>query len=232
MAKSPIESFSTVFLVAGLSFFAFSFVASGLVPWLMMSKVPTKSLDQLTKDVPPSFAKLSRDYPEAFKKHYGDVSSSSYKKALDLGYKSYIAEACWHCHSQQVRPVSNESARWGKVGTADEYSNVLQQPQMMGTRRVGPDLFREAGRRSNDWHMAHFYDPRSVVPVSVMPKFTWFFDKNKEPNERGLAMVTYMNWLGSWNHDSKDELRASIPSSVRAPLPVEETATKKKKRRS
>lgn len=216
MAKSPIERFSTVFLVAGLSFFAFSFIASGLIPWMMMNKVPTKSLDDLAKDIPPTFYKLAQEYPIEFKKYYGEANTESYKKALSLGRDVYIAEACWHCHSQQVRPISNEPSRWGKVSTADEYQNVLQLPQMMGTRRVGPDLFREAGRRSNDWHMAHFYKPVNVVPSSVMPEFTWFFDSNKRPNERGLAIVTYVNWLGSWNKDSTDEMLMSIPKANRA----------------
>ena len=216
MAKSPIERFTTIFLVAGLSFFGFSFLASGLVPWLMMKKIPIQSLADLSKKVPPSFATLAKDYPVEFKKYYGEPNSENYAKAIDLGYHSYIAEACWHCHSQQIRPISNEGARWGKVSTADEYSNVLQLPQMMGTRRVGPDLIREAGRRSNDWHMAHFLRPRNVVPTSVMPEFTWFFDENHQPNERGLAIVTYMNWLGSWLPPAKDEMMESMPDSVRA----------------
>ncbi len=59
MAKSPIERFGTIFLVAGLTFFVFSFISSGLVPWLMMNKVPTKSLDDLAKDIPASFYKLA-----------------------------------------------------------------------------------------------------------------------------------------------------------------------------
>lgn len=218
MAKSPIERFSTVFLVAGISFFAFSFISSGLIPWLMMNKIKTQSLDDLSKTPPPTFAQLAADYPQEFKKYYGEANSASYKKALALGRDTYIAEACWHCHSQMVRPISNEPTRWGKVSTADEYQNVLQLPQMMGTRRVGPDLFREAGRRTNDWQMAHFFKPTNVVPSSVMPEFTWFFDKNKRPNERGLAIVTYVNWLGSWNKDTVDEMKMSLPKANRAAM--------------
>ncbi len=216
MAKSPIERFSTIFLIAGVSFFAFSFIASGLVPWLMMNKLHTKTMDELAKDMPASFTKLSQDYPTEFKKHFGTANSASYKEALILGKDIYVAEACWHCHSQQVRPISNEPARWGKVSTADEYQNELQLPQMMGTRRVGPDLFREAGRRPNDWHMAHFFKPTNVVPSSVMPEFTWFFDNHQRPNKKGLAIVTYVNWLGSWNKDSTDEMLQSIPKENRA----------------
>ena len=33
---------------------------------------------------------------------------------------------------------------------------------MFGTRRVGPDLSREGGRRSNDWHAVHFFQPTTL----------------------------------------------------------------------
>ena len=32
-----------------------------------------------------------------------------------------------------------------------------------------------------------------------MPEYPWFFDGSPDrPNERGLAMITYVQWLGSW----------------------------------
>lgn len=216
MAKSPIERFSTIFLVAGVIFFAFSFISSGLVPWLMMNKIPTQSMDDIAKKIPKGFYQLATDYPKEFKEHYGTANAESFKKAVGLGRDIYIAEGCWHCHSQMVRPVSNEGLRFGAVSYAAEYQNVLQMPQMMGTRRVGPDLIREAGKHTNDWQMAHFYKPTDVVPVSVMPEFTWFFTKDKRPNEKGLAIVTYMQWLGSWVKDSTDEMINSIPIANRA----------------
>jgi hypothetical protein len=30
-----------------------------------------------------------------------------------------------------------------------------------------------------------------------MPRYTWFYD-GEEPNERGIAIITYVQWLGSW----------------------------------
>jgi cbb3-type cytochrome oxidase cytochrome c subunit len=80
-----------------------------------------------------------------------------------------------------------------------EYQNVLQRPVLFGTRRVGPDLSRESARRSNDWHAAHFYQPKSTTSWSVMPNYTWLFDGSPDkPNKRGLALITYMQFLGSW----------------------------------
>ncbi|MCO6455533.1 MAG: cbb3-type cytochrome c oxidase subunit II [Pirellulaceae bacterium] len=126
-------------------------------------------------------------------------------QALRLGRQVYIGEGCWHCHSQFVRPVSNESKRWGEVSRTWEYQNELQRPVMFGTRRVGPDLSREGGRRGNDWHTVHFFQPQVVSPNSPMPPYPWLFDAGQDgvktpdlPNQRGLALITYIQWLGSW----------------------------------
>jgi len=60
-------------------------------------------------------------------------------------------------------------------------------------------LSREGGRRGNDWHAVHFFDPSSVSPDSPMPRYNWLFDGSPDqPNERGLALITYVQWLGSW----------------------------------
>ena len=195
--EKTIERFQFIFLVAGLGFFILAFFVSGIVTVNAVSGLPYTTIDMIAKDVSPYFTALSQQYPEQFAKYYpGGPTSENYKKALLLARNTYIAEACWHCHSQQVRPVANESVRFGPVSTAAEQQNELRRPQLMGPRRVGPDLSRESGFRSNDWHVAHFYDPRSVAPTSVMPRYTWFFD-GTQPNDRGLAMIAYMQWLGS-----------------------------------
>lgn len=70
---------------------------------------------------------------------------------------------------------------------------------MFGTRRVGPDLTREGGRRSSDWHAVHFYRPTDLSEGSPMPEYPWFFDGSPDkPTKRGLALITYVQWLGSW----------------------------------
>jgi cbb3-type cytochrome c oxidase subunit II len=127
------------------------------------------------------------------------VSEEACAEALRLGRQIYVGEGCWHCHSQFVRPVSNESRRFGPVAKTEEYDNELQRPVLFGTRRVGPDLSREGGRRGNDWHAVHFYEPTVVSNNSPMPRYPWFFDGSPDkPNRRGLAIMTYVQWLGSW----------------------------------
>ena len=73
---------------------------------------------------------------------------------------------------------------------------------MFGTRRVGPDLSREGGRRSNDWQAVHLFKPVTLSPGSPMPEYPWLFDgAPDQPTKRGLALLTYLQWLGSW-HES------------------------------
>lgn len=207
------ESKSGVLLIAGLGFFFLAFLASGLVPWLLYAHIHEQTAEEVVNhNLLVQFRDLHRRYPEAFKKHFGKLTLEMERgdqerlwcaEALRLGRKVYTGEGCWHCHSQFVRPVSNEEIRWGPVAKSEEYANELQRPVMFGTRRVGPDLSREAGRHGNDWHVVHFFRPRMAVKESVMPDYPWFFDRNAadgpgEPNKRGFAIITYMQWLGSW----------------------------------
>ena len=193
-----MERFGASFLIAGVITFLLGFFLQGMMPVITLRKLPVASVQELARTIPAEFHQLAEDYPDEFHRYFGEVNSASLAHALEVGKANYIAEACWHCHSQFVRPVSKEDLRFGPVSTPPEYQNMMNLPHLFGTRRVGPDLIREAGKHSNDWHVAHFYDPRSVAPYSVMPSYPWFFDANKRPNERGLALVAYVQWLGSW----------------------------------
>lgn len=204
------ESKSGVFFVAGLIFFGFAFLSNAVVPMLMYQDLPEKTVEELVNpNVRYQFEDLSQRYPEQFKKYFGEPPTDPEQadawydakcaEAMRLGRKVYVGEACWHCHSQFIRPVSNESARWGPVSQSEEYQNELQRPVMFGTRRVGPDLSREGGRRSSDWHAVHFFRPTDLSVGSPMPSYPWFFDGSADkPNKRGLALITYVQWLGSW----------------------------------
>ena len=194
------EKKSGILLVGGLGFFLFAFLSNALVPMLMYRDLPEQTaLEVVNQNTLYQFEDLSVRYPEAFKQYVGDPTAENCAEILKLGRDVYVGEGCWHCHSQFVRPVSNESARWGAVAETWEYQNELQRPVMWGTRRVGPDLSREGGRRGNDWQAVHFWDPSSVSSDSPMPRYQWFFDGAPDkPNRRGLAIITYVQWLGSW----------------------------------
>jgi cytochrome c oxidase cbb3-type subunit II len=192
-----VERLGTILLGAGLFCFALAGIVTGYLPVAHLSRIEVKRLEEIAPTPTDDFLALAARYPEPFARHYGEPDAAAFHKALRRGRDVYIAEACWHCHSQFIRPVSNEHLRFGKVSWAAEYQNEMFLPHLFGTRRVGPDLIREAGRRSNDWHVAHFFDPTMVVPSSVMPRYTWFFE-GEVPNADGLAIVTYVQWLGSW----------------------------------
>ena len=194
------ETKAGVLLVGGLGFFLFAFVSNALVPIFMYQDLPEQTLAELPNaNLMYEFEDLSKRLPDSFREHFGEPTKENCAEALQMGRAIYTGEGCWHCHSQFVRPVSNESRRWGPVSRTEEYQNVLQRPVMFGTRRVGPDLSREGGRRSNDWHAVHFFRPQSVSAESPMPRYPWLFDGSPDkPNKRGLAVMTYVQWLGSW----------------------------------
>jgi cytochrome c oxidase cbb3-type subunit 2 len=90
------------------------------------------------------------------------------------GRDVYIREGCNVCHSQMIRPLRAETERYGHYSVAGEL--VYNHPFLWGSKRTGPDLARVGGRYSDDWHRAHLYNPRDVVPESNMPSFPWLFD--------------------------------------------------------
>jgi cytochrome c oxidase cbb3-type subunit 2 len=94
--------------------------------------------------------------------------------ALQLeGRDIYIREGCHTCHTQMIRPFRAETERYGHYSVAGEH--VYEHPFLWGSKRTGPDLARVGGRYSDDWHRAHLYNPRNVVPESKMPSYPWLF---------------------------------------------------------
>jgi cytochrome c oxidase cbb3-type subunit 2 len=85
------------------------------------------------------------------------------------GQDIYIREGCYNCHSQQIRPLRDEVARYGHYSLAAE--SMYDHPFQWGSKRTGPDLARVGGRYSDDWHVSHLVEPRDVVPESIMPSY-------------------------------------------------------------
>ncbi|MBK8645348.1 MAG: cytochrome-c oxidase, cbb3-type subunit I [Gemmatimonadetes bacterium] len=86
------------------------------------------------------------------------------------GRDLYIREGCFNCHSQQIRPLRFETERYGEYSKPGE--SVYEHPFLWGSRRIGPDLAREGGMKSNLWHLRHFQNPREVNAKSIMPAYT------------------------------------------------------------
>ena len=60
------------------------------------------------------------------------------------GRDLYIREGCVGCHSQMIRPLRAETARYGDYSKAGEF--VYDHPFLWGSKRTGPDLQREGGK--------------------------------------------------------------------------------------
>ncbi|MCK9543411.1 MAG: cytochrome-c oxidase, cbb3-type subunit II [Novosphingobium sp.] len=85
------------------------------------------------------------------------------------GRDIYVREGCYTCHSQMIRPFRDEVERYGHYSLAAE--SMYDHPFQWGSKRTGPDLARVGGRYSDEWHVQHLKDPRSVVPESIMPSY-------------------------------------------------------------
>lgn len=162
-----------VVLIAGLSFISLAVLIQAIIPaTLKETRTPT-----VTRTVRTGLGELAEVKAE----------TEPYSELLARGRAIYIREGCWYCHSMYVRPVTGETRRWGPVSQVGEYAYDI--PHTFGTRRIGPDLTRDGGKYGDDWHRAHFFNPRLVVPDSIMPGFTWLFMKHEDKEEEGQDQV-------------------------------------------
>jgi len=85
------------------------------------------------------------------------------------GKEVYKKDNCIACHSQLIRPFKSETDRYGQYSLSGEYA--YDRPFLWGSKRTGPDLHRVGNYRTSDWHANHMWDPKSVVPDSIMPAY-------------------------------------------------------------
>jgi cytochrome c oxidase cbb3-type subunit 2 len=129
--------------------------------------------------------------------------------ALQLsGRDLYIREGCVNCHSQMIRPFRAETERYGHYSTAGEF--VYDRPFLWGSKRTGPDLHRVGGRYSDEWHRVHLFNPRDVVPESIMPAYPWFEDTPLDASD----IRTKMRALRILGHPYSDEAIEAAPQML------------------
>jgi cytochrome c oxidase cbb3-type subunit I/II len=154
-----------VTLVAGVFFFFLAVVTQGVLPFVE----PSARTNDVTTVVRTDLGQLKWMLTEA----------TDYTPLQQLGRRVYLREGCWYCHSQYVRPVTGETRRWGPVSEAGEYAYDV--PHLFGTRRIGPDLTRVGLKYGDEWHLAHFWNPRMLTPDSIMAPLRGLFDAPEEP---------------------------------------------------
>jgi len=110
-----------------------------------------------------------------------------------LGRQVYIRNGCVYCHSQQVRDptFTTDVARgWGsRPSVPADY--VYDKPHLLGTMRTGPDLINVGVRLPDaQWHLLHLYQPRALVPWSIMPPYPFLFEHKETatPDETVLTI--------------------------------------------
>src|SRR6266516_3527637 len=100
------------------------------------------------------------------------------------GRNLFAQNNCYVCHSGYVRPQDVRESLYflyPKVSQPGDFFGSDQSPNLLGTERTGPDLSQESGWHPEDWQRAHFYDPRFVDPLSLMPPMkSLFSDKQIE----------------------------------------------------
>jgi cytochrome c oxidase cbb3-type subunit 2 len=154
-----------VALVAGVGFFFLALITQGILPFIE----PSARTSHVTAVVRTDFGQLKWMVSEA----------TDYTPIQQFGRQVYLREGCWYCHSQYVRPVTGETRRWGPVTEAGEYAYDV--PHLFGTRRIGPDLMRVGLKYSDEWHLAHFWNPRQLLPDSIMAPYRGLFNTPAQP---------------------------------------------------
>jgi cytochrome c oxidase cbb3-type subunit I/II len=154
-----------VALVAGIFFFFAALITQGFLPFFEPSARTTRVSSVVRTDL----GQLKWMITDA----------TDYTPLQQRGRAVYLREGCWYCHSQFVRPVTGETRRWGPVAESGEFAYDV--PHLFGTRRIGPDLLRVGLKYSDEWHYAHFWNPRMLSPDSLMAPYRGLFDT---PDER------------------------------------------------
>jgi cytochrome c oxidase cbb3-type subunit I/II len=218
-----MKNAKTVALVAGIFFISMAIFIQGLMPFILKES----TLKKVTRTVRTRLGLLEEVQGRTM----------PYPELVARGRRIYIREGCWYCHSMYVRPVAGEQRRWGPVSQVGEYAYDI--PHTFGTRRIGPDITREGGKHGDDWHRAHFFDARLMVPESIMPKFPWLYKKyekkeeakqqeggqagealdhqhvlpvesNYVPNADGEALIAFVQFLGT----QRGKWRDNFPSQI------------------
>jgi cytochrome c oxidase cbb3-type subunit 2 len=113
-----------------------------------------------------------------------DVADMRVYTPLELaGRNIYMREGCYACHSQMIRTLRDEVERYGPYSLAVE--SKYDHPMLWGSKRTGPDLARIGDKYSDAWQVKHLYNPRDVVPESVMPAYRWLLRNSLEAADLG-----------------------------------------------
>lgn len=104
------------------------------------------------------------------------------------GRHIYMREGCYACHSQMIRTLRDDVDRYGHYSLAAE--SKYDHPMLWGSKRTGPDLARLGEKYSDLWQTRHLYNPREVVPESIMPAYPWLLENELNTRKLDKHLVT------------------------------------------
>ncbi|RMG01323.1 MAG: cytochrome-c oxidase, cbb3-type subunit II [Nitrospirae bacterium] len=153
--------------------------------------------------------------------------------AVELeGRDIYIREGCNNCHTQTVRPLRTEVARYGEYSKPEEFA--YDRPFLWGSRRTGPDLNRVGGKYPDSWHYKHLNSPQSMFPRSNMPPYGWLAERKLDtsytvkkikvlgygytPEEVNAQITEYKRKVTSADYSSKEMRDRVTPPELRGEL--------------
>jgi len=174
------------------------------VGWLIVLTLLTVSVGGLVEIVPLFFQTSTTT---AVDRVGNPLDVKPYGPVQLVGRDIYVREGCYNCHSQMIRPFRAETERYGHYSVAGEF--IYDRPFQWGSKRTGPDLHRVGGRYSDEWHRAHLFNPRDVVPESNMPAFPWL---NRPANASDIEKK--MQVLRTLGHPYTDEQIAGARAAL------------------
>lgn len=153
-----------------------------------------------------------------------------------LGKRSYIANGCVACHTQQVRNIEMDKVWGSRPGIPADYALITRTDfwrntaTLMGTERTGPDLTNIGSRQpSLAWNLLHLYQPRSVVKASIMPAYQFLFKVKDEVDSDDVVVTVPDEYRKGVKgkivaSDEALHLVAYLQSLKQTPLPTGEVA--------
>jgi len=130
--------------------------------------------------------------------------------AEEHGRAIYASNGCWYCHSQYLRPQDWTGVKsfetLGRVAQAGDFA--YQKGMLLGSERTGPDLSQEGGAHPDDWHVAHFYNPRYTSVKSIMPEFSFWSDEERNDT------ISYVQSLGGKPGVARSQKQREVKSAT------------------
>ncbi len=135
-----------------------------------------------------------------------------YSPLEQAGRNIYVREGCYTCHTQMIRTLRDEVERYGHYSLAAE--SMYDHPFQWGSKRTGPDLARVGGKYSDAWQRDHLINPRSVVPESIMPSYSFLattkLDYSKIAENMSTLNLVGVPYSSEMIQNAKADLEAQV----------------------